>query len=178
MNNLFKLIIATVFSIVLFQACASKKNINKLPIEKYITQNYNELKNEFQEAKITIVNDSIKVLFPDNVFFNVGSSEIFEKSYNVFERFANILNKYERTSVMIVGHTDNTGSLSFNEKLSIDRAESSKSMLTKYNVLSTRLHTWGMADRHPIATNDTDEGRAQNRRVEFIILTDAKQFKK
>lgn len=178
MRKILNMLALLSITIATFTACGTKKHVNKLPLSEYIQQNYLELKEEFKEAHILLLNDSIKVLFPDNVFFETGSSQIYEKSYGVFERFGKLLNKYERTSVMIVGHTDNTGALSLNEKLSLERAENSKNMLVKNNVATERMHTWGMADRHPVATNATAEGRAQNRRVEFIILTDATKFKK
>ena len=76
------------------------------------------------------------------------------------------------TNVQIFGHTDNTGSRATNEKLSLNRANAVKSYLVDSGVASYRMETKGLAYDYPVASNDTAEGRAQNRRVEVYITAD------
>jgi outer membrane protein OmpA-like peptidoglycan-associated protein len=90
-------------------------------------------------------------------------------------RFADALNKFEKTAILISGYTDSIGTDEYNEKLSAQRADTAKAALVNNKVANQRINTWGMGKRHPIATNETEEGRALNRRVEFIILYDVKK---
>ena len=85
-------------------------------------------------------------------------------------RFANALNKFHHTNVLITGYTDSVGTDEYNNRLSSERADTAKASLVQLTVLPERIKTWGMGKRYPIASNETEEGRAKNRRVEFIIL--------
>jgi outer membrane protein OmpA-like peptidoglycan-associated protein len=169
MKNLLKLV--ALFSLILTIISCSVNKKNK-PI--YMQKTFESLKKDLPDATVTIFNDTIKVLFAENVMFTVNSADIQPKFLPQVKNFAKVLNKYKYTSVLVNGYTDNTGSKEYNTKLSKNRAENSKNILIENHVKSTRLYSWGHADKDPIASNDTPEGRQKNRRVEFIILYDVK----
>jgi outer membrane protein OmpA-like peptidoglycan-associated protein len=85
------------------------------------------------------------------------------------------MNEHAVTTVSIVGHTDNTGSDAINNPLSIARANTTRDFLMARGVAGNRIATAGRGEREPIASNDTDSGRAQNRRVEIYIAEAAPQ---
>jgi len=137
---------------------------------KYIQNTYEGIKEAVNEAEVTILNDTIKVLFPEHLLFQKSSSDINIQTHPLMERFANALIKYHKTDILINGYTDNTGSEDLNSNLSRERAMNAKNLLVKDGVDSSRMLTWGMGSKNPIADNNTQQGRSRNRRVEFIIL--------
>ncbi|WP_188315874.1 OmpA family protein [Chitinophaga agrisoli] len=160
-------------SLVIFASCASTKKVSQQ--QRYMNEQYRELKDVLNEADVTIIKDSIKVIFSNGVLFESGSDQLRDDIKPAFQRFAQLLNKYDKTKIIIAGHTDNTGSVEFNRELSEKRAKSAKELLSSYQVKEDRMFTWGMADRDPLADNSTKEGRARNRRVEFVILYNVKE---
>jgi OOP family OmpA-OmpF porin len=86
------------------------------------------------------------------------------------QRFANALNLHFKTSILINGYTDNTGTEELNKTLSSQRADSASEILKFYKVTDQRMLRWGMGASNPIADNNTEEGQRKNRRVEFIML--------
>lgn len=110
-----------------------------------------------------VVNEAIK-----NLEFDLGKATIRPGSYESLDRVAELLvNK--NFSLKLAGHTDNTGGKSLNMRLSKDRAESVKAYLVSKGANPSRIEAVGYGDTQPIATNDTAEGRQQNRRVEFTL---------
>ena len=85
-----------------------------------------------------------------------------------------LLNKYDDTNILLAGHTDSTGSDEYNLELSRSRAHSVADYLVIQNVNSERFSVDGYGESDPVATNDTDGGRAQNRRVEIAIWANEK----
>ena len=106
---------------------------------------------------------------PSDISFAVGRSDIQPNFAPVLDQFAEGLRNNPHTDVRIVGHTDSTGSDAINNPLSMDRAASTRNYLTARGVDGRRIAIDGMGERHPIATNDTAEGRARNRRVEIFV---------
>lgn len=159
-----------IFMFSLF-ACKTK-DVNKLPKKQYVNNQYKELKDLLPEAQVSIINDTIKVLFPNNLLFSTNEFKMNESTYLLMERFANCLNKYNKTTIIVSGHTDNVGKSEYNQELSRKRAESAMDLLIEFSVNKSRLHSWGFGDRQPLVENDTEENRMLNRRVEFIILID------
>jgi outer membrane protein OmpA-like peptidoglycan-associated protein len=80
------------------------------------------------------------------------------------------MNKYEKTYLSVEGHTDSTGKDSYNMNLSRERAQSVKDYLVNQQIMAARISTKGYGETRPIATNDSANGRAQNRRVEIQIV--------
>lgn len=155
-------------SLALLASCGTQRTLKKQ--QRYMDNVYNELKTALPEAEVTIVRDTVKVLFPEHLLFEVNSATIKEENYSLMERLAKTLNNYQRTSILINGYTDISGSIEVNNRLSKERAQHAESALQKSNVDSGRLFVWGHGSSNPIANNDSPEGRRKNRRVEFIVL--------
>lgn len=100
-----------------------------------------------------------------------------EAQENVME-MARILNEYPDTNIMIDGHTDSKGSEEYNQKLSERRASSVANYLKMQGIDSSRLTTVGHGETAPVASNDTDAGRAENRRVEVAITANEELVEK
>lgn len=110
------------------------------------------------------------IVIVNHLFFANNSTRILAESESALNDLKTFLTENPQLRIRIVGHTDNVGSDQFNLKLSEGRAQSVKDALVKRGVAPERIETLGMGKRQPIATNDTEEGRAQNRRVELVIL--------
>jgi len=114
--------------------------------------------------------DQIVLVMPSDVTFDVDKSEIQPKFLRVLDDVGRTLNAYPQTTIDIVGHADSSGPDAYNQTLSERRASSVASYLINSDrVLSDRIFVAGQGERQPIASNDTPEGRAQNRRVEIIL---------
>jgi len=120
-------------------------------------------------VSVTKIGDQIILNMPGNVTFATNSSNISADFYDVLNSVALVLNEFDKTYVDVVGHTDSTGSLELNQRLSEQRASSVARYLMSQKVLSQRIQTRGMGPSSPIAPNDTAEGRALNRRVEIVL---------
>lgn len=106
-----------------------------------------------------------------NIFFETDSHKLKQESISELNRLLSLLNENPEISVEIAGHTDNVGSYDYNKKLSQNRALSVFNYLTENGISDTRLSFKGYADSKPVATNETDEGRAKNRRTEFKVTS-------
>jgi outer membrane protein OmpA-like peptidoglycan-associated protein len=114
--------------------------------------------------------DNLRLIMPGNITFATGRSEINSGFYEVLNSVAMVLKEFDRTNIRIAGHTDSTGGASLNQTLSEQRAFSVGSYLRARGVAAGRIQTAGYGDRYPIASNKTDAGRTQNRRVELELL--------
>lgn len=166
-----RIVVAAVF--VFLTSCAASKKVSKQ--QRYMNDQYRELKHALNEAEVSIISDSIKVIFSYGVLFESSSDQLKDDIKPAFQRFSGVLNKYDKTKILVTGHTDNTGTADYNRELSEKRAASAKQLLNSYQVQDDRMFTWGMGERAPVAANDTEEGRARNRRVEFVILYNVKE---
>lgn len=129
-------------------------------------QEYMEIKKDIALVKIE---KDMKIVLR-NVFFEYGSSTLQPQSYRELDRVIKILQENPKLKVEISGHTDNQSSRDFNMKLSEERAKSVVNYLAK-DIPLERMSSVGYAFDQPIADNDTEEGKAQNRRVEFKIVS-------
>lgn len=102
--------------------------------------------------------------------FDINSSDIKSGFYSTLNKMAKILNHYGKTELVIVGHTDSTGSEAHNQKLSERRANAVKSYLLSKNVIPQRLSAHGKGELFPIADNNTAHGRTTNRRIEIYVV--------
>ncbi|MEQ8205579.1 MAG: OmpA family protein [Woeseia sp.] len=127
-----------------------------------------ELKRQIEvlEAEAT---DRGLVLTLGNVLFATGKSELRTGSNTSLDKLVSFLNEYPDRSVVIEGHTDNVGSSELNQALSKNRADSVKAYLQGKGIQPRRLTTAGMGEGRPLAGNDSESGRQQNRRVEIVI---------
>ena len=113
--------------------------------------------------------NALRIGVASDVSFDVNKSEIKFGAQSTFEKIANVLKDYEKTAVHLVGHTDSSGSDAYNQKLSKERAQSVATFLGSRGVPSSRMVTWGRGESEPIASNDTEQGRSRNRRVDIVI---------
>jgi len=136
-----------------------------------------ELKRDLEGATVERVGEGIKITFNSGLLFNVNSAQLSPTTQQNLRELAATLNKYEDTNILIEGHTDNTGSDDHNQKLSEERAKSVASFLGAQNVKSSRITTTGYGESQPVADNNSDSGRDQNRRVEVAIFANKKMKK-
>ena len=111
----------------------------------------------------------LKLDIPSDISFATGRSDVSTTFAPILNQFATSLNQNPVTTVTIIGHTDSTGSDAINNPLSIDRANSTRNYLVARGVAANRVATDGRGSREPIADNNTNEGRAKNRRVEIYV---------
>jgi outer membrane protein OmpA-like peptidoglycan-associated protein len=113
--------------------------------------------------------DMLAVTFKSDVLFATNSEALKAGSYDEISRVAQVLNQYPETTIMIAGHTDSTGSDTYNQQLSERRAMSVKNALTGQGVNPARMSAVGYGESKPIADNNTESGRQTNRRVAITI---------
>jgi outer membrane protein OmpA-like peptidoglycan-associated protein len=114
--------------------------------------------------------DNITLDMPGNVTFAHDSASLNTEFNSVLNKVAETLREYDKTVIEVAGHTDSTGSDQYNQQLSERRASSVAQYLSAQGVPSARMVTVGAGEAHPVASNDTPDGRAQNRRVEITIV--------
>lgn len=123
-------------------------------------------------SNVQIVNtgDRLIVTMPQDILFATDSASLRPDLQGDLVTVARSLNEYPRTTVQVIGHTDNTGDAAYNQQLSARRANSVASILTANGVSPGRVQSFGRGEDQPRASNLTPEGRQQNRRVDIVIL--------
>ncbi|MEM8987111.1 MAG: OmpA family protein [Pseudomonadota bacterium] len=120
-------------------------------------------------VSVTRVGNDIVLNMPSNVTFATDQFTISNAFYDTLESVALVLKEFNQTSLNVAGHTDSTGSDSYNQQLSEKRAGAVANFLISNDVNAARVRTYGFGESRPIADNSTDFGRQQNRRVEITI---------
>jgi len=133
-----------------------------------------EIKNEVPGAKVERVEEGIVVEFNNQILFGFDKSDLGASAKGSLDELVTILNKYPDTNIEIQGHTDDTGTDSYNMGLSERRAVSVANYLRSHNISSARITTKGFGESAPKYDNSTENGRSQNRRVEFLITANEK----
>ena len=129
-----------------------------------------QIKDTLPGAEVERVGEGIKITMKENmVNFGFDSSNLTSDAMMNLDKLAAVLIENPDTNINIYGHTDSKGTDSYNLSLSDRRAAAVKSYFISKGISSTRMHTAGVGEKDPIASNDTDAGRAENRRVEFAI---------
>ena len=113
--------------------------------------------------------DDLKLIMPGNITFGSNSADISSGFYPTLNSLVLVFKEFNKNGVNIVGHTDSTGSQELNQSLSQRRAQSVANYLTANGVPGQRISAYGAGPSQPIASNSTDAGRAQNRRVEINL---------
>jgi outer membrane protein OmpA-like peptidoglycan-associated protein len=121
-------------------------------------------------VSVTRVGDDLILNMPGNVTFASDSAEIRSSFFPVLNSVSLVLDEYDKTIVEVLGHTDSTGSDSYNQSLSERRAGSVGAYLVAQGIDSRRVLSQGYGETHPVASNDTPDGRQQNRRVEIRLV--------
>jgi len=130
-----------------------------------------ELQGSFANGEINVINtgNELIVRMPEAILFAFDSDAVRAVLRSDLQVLATSLNKYQNTTVQVVGHTDNVGTAAYNQDLSERRAANVGAILVSSGVSRARVVTIGQGESQPIASNLNDAGRAQNRRVDIII---------
>ena len=131
-----------------------------------------ELRAELASTGVSVIRDgdNIRLVMPGNITFKTDSADINAGFYSTLNSVAKVLNKYDNSTVMVMGFTDSTGADAHNQMLSQSRANAVAAYLQGQGVKSTRFEILAMGASNPIADNSTATGRQQNRRVEIKII--------
>ena len=138
----------------------------------YMDRQEAELRAELEGTGVSVARrgDNITLNMPGNVTFATDSSDLSPAFFDVLTSVGKVLGKYEQTVVEVAGHTDNTGTESYNQALSERRASSVAQYLRTHGVDSRRIIEVGMGELRPVAENSTESGRQANRRVEITMV--------
>lgn len=133
-----------------------------------------EIKKTVPDAKVERVGEGIVVEFSSNVLFDIDKSDLTSDARPTLDKLVEVLNKYPDTDIELQGHTDDTGAESYNQALSERRARAVDGYLTTKGIPAKRIKIKGFGETIPKYDNSTASGRAQNRRVEFLITANEK----
>lgn len=133
-----------------------------------------DIQKDLPNAKVERVGEGIVVEFSDKILFAVNSANLSSESKINLNKLNTILVKYPDTNIEIQGHTDNTGTSSLNQSLSERRGSAVNSYLVSNGISSSRLSVRGYGEESPKYSNDTEDGRMQNRNVQFLISANEK----
>ncbi len=169
-----RLMLAVCLGLVFLSACRGSQEVAvpedpRSAMDKQMDAQAQELTENLTDAEVVRTPSGINVTFYQAVLFGFDSAELSEAATKNLEFFAESMNRYTGTNVVIIGHTDAVGSEEYNQALSERRAESVASFIKQQNVAGQRVRTMGMGEIDPIASNDTEEGRRRNRRVVMVI---------
>ena len=141
-------------------------------IGNYMDRQEAELRHRLEGTGVRVVRegDRIDLIMPGNITFDVNQASIRPSFNGILESVALVLKEYDKTIIQIDGHTDSTGSESYNQMLSERRASSVRDFLMNQGIEPRRTRATGYGPRYPIASNDTAAGREQNRRVELKLV--------
>jgi len=138
----------------------------------YMDRQEAELRAELEGTGVRVarIGDNVTLVMPGNVTFATNSSDLSPAFFDVLNSVGKVLAEYDQTVVEVAGHTDSTGSESYNQTLSERRASSVATYLQGQGVSNQRIITVGMGETRPVADNSTDSGRQANRRVEITMV--------
>ena len=141
-------------------------------VEYYMDQQEAKLRKQLSHTGLNVSRrgETIILSMPGSATFSSGSSEVDAKFYPVLDSVGLVLGEYDQTYVDVIGHTDSQGSREYNQRLSEKRAKSVARYLETRALAPQRVKVDGMGEKSPIASNDTREGRAKNRRVEIKLI--------
>jgi len=138
----------------------------------YMDSQEAKLRKQLRETGVSVVRegDKINLVMPGNITFDTNSGNLRSSFYDVLNSVAIVLEEYDKTIIAVSGYTDSTGSRSYNQQLSVERARSVANYLKSRKIVDARFEVVGFGEDYPIADNSTAEGRAQNRRVELTLI--------
>ena len=141
-------------------------------IGNYMDKQEQEFRNELADTGVSVYRegDNLRLQMPGNITFATGSANIAGDFYPVLDDVARVLNKYEKTFLVVEGHTDDVGSAESNQALSEARARAVKDYLTRQGIDERRIQAQGMGEFQPAVPNSSDTNRQTNRRVELRII--------
>jgi len=143
-------------------------------IGKKMDKQAEEIKSKVPDAKVERVGEGIVVEFASNVLFGFDRSDLSADAKTNLDKLVVVLNEYVDTNIEIQGHTDDKGTETYNQTLSEKRAKTVSDYLVNKAITSSRITVKGFGETVPKYDNSTEDGRAQNRRVEFLITANEK----
>jgi outer membrane protein OmpA-like peptidoglycan-associated protein len=140
-------------------------------VGNYMDRQEAKLRQQLQGTGVSVTRNgnNITLNMPGNVTFKTDSSDLRPEFFDVLNSVSLVLKEFDKTLLEVAGHTDNTGSEAYNQTLSEKRASTVAQYLTSKGIRGDRIITVGAGETHPIASNDTPEGRQANRRVELSL---------
>ena len=139
-------------------------------IGREMDQKAEELARRLPDAQVERIGEGILITFDSGILFGFDSSDLRPQAQQNLAALATSLEDIEEDAVlMVVGHTDSTGSAEYNETLSQRRAQAAASYLRQQGMNPVNLETLGLGESEPVASNDTESGQAENRRVEVAV---------
>jgi len=131
-----------------------------------------KLRQQLENTGVSVTRNGENIILnmPGNITFEVGKSDVKPDFVDVLHSVTLVLNEYKSTMIEVAGHTDSTGSDSYNQMLSQQRAQAVSNIFIQDGVQPVRLDTVGYGETRPIASNNSEAGRRQNRRVELTLL--------
>ncbi|WP_455198791.1 OmpA family protein [Kaarinaea lacus] len=137
----------------------------------YMDKQEDKLRKQMQGTGVSVTRDGDNIILnmPSNITFDVDRYSLKPQFHKTLDSVVLVLNEYKSTMVTVMGHTDSTGSKEYNQNLSVDRALSVADYLARKGVAEQRLAASGYGEAFPIAPNNTEAGRALNRRVEIQL---------
>ena len=146
----------------------SKKEFNKRTAQSQEYISFKEFRQKLRQGESVL---NMKVVMP-TVTFDADRSHLLTEARPILKELKDVLVEYPKLKINILGHTGNLGHDQYNLTLSVERALTIKDYLEKLGISTSRLHHQGFGESRPIATNSTEEGRKQNRRMEFEIFAE------
>lgn len=137
----------------------------------YMDNQEKKLRDKLQNTGVSVTRDGEQIYLnmPGSLTFQTNSADIQASFYSVLNSVTQVLKEFGDTNVEVTGHTDSVGSDMHNQQLSERRAQSVSNYLVAQGVNGGRFHVVGYGERYPVASNDTEQGRQMNRRVEVQI---------
>ncbi|MFT5276382.1 MAG: outer membrane protein OmpA-like peptidoglycan-associated protein [Glaciecola sp.] len=131
-----------------------------------------KLRQQLRGSGVSVERDgnNINLIMPGNITFASGNADIAQDFLSVLDSVTLVLKEFDKTLVVVSGHTDSTGSDALNQNLSENRAQSVSAYLRNSGVINDRLEVIGFGETQPVANNATEEGKMLNRRVEISLL--------
>ena len=153
-------IIGTAAGAIIGGAVGNRLDVQEAALRESLSSKDTTIRNTGSELIVTL---------PEGITFDVDSTYVRESFRPEIAKIADSLQEFSDTTVDVIGHTDSTGGADYNQALSADRARSVTGILTREGVSSSRIITYGRGETAPVASNDNEYGKAQNRRVEIVI---------
>lgn len=143
-------------------------------IGKKMDKQAKEIENTVAGAEVEQVGEGILVKFDSGILFDFNSAGLKTTAKDNVAKLVETLNKEPDTEILVLGHTDNVGTLAANQKVSEARAKAVRDFAVSKGLSGSRVKTEGKNFSEPLSSNDTDSGRAENRRVEIVIVASKK----
>ena len=141
-------------------------------VSAYMDQQEAKMRQKLEGTGVSVTRDGDRLILnmPGNITFATDSSRVQDSFRPVLDSVSEVLSEYEKTMIQVAGHTDSTGGDRYNMLLSQQRAQSVADVLNEFGVQGVRIDPVGFGETRPIATNETETGRARNRRVELTLV--------